>query len=524
VRLASQATFGATEALVTTIRDQGQEKWVAAQMALDSSRYTLGGGADIHLGNSSIAYCDQPAHAGLNCWRDNISTQPLVWDFYRNAVSQPDQLRQRVAFALQQILVVSNVDTEGTYGFRSFHNALMAGAFGSYRSLLRMVAVSPLMGDYLNNVNNHWAAPNENFARELLQLFSLGTCELNADGSLLGGACKATYDNATVREYAYALTGWTYPAGGTAPAGCWASGANCRYYGGDMVPLPAFHDTSARQLLAGVQLSSGHDPASALERVLDSVMAHRNIAPFVARRLIQHLVTSNPSPAYIARVSGAFSRGRYQGTTNSFGQGQPGDLAATVAATLLDEEARIESPSRQAGRLRDPVLLFTGALRALDGQTDGDALGFAIGGDLQQLVFRPPTVFSFYPSDYPVPGTGLVGPSFGIHNTNTALARLSFLSYLLDLGGSTPNASVPAATGTQVNLARFESDAADAAALVDRLSRLAIGQPLPAAGRDKVIAAVSWWTPDTDAVNWKNYRVRTAAYLVFAAPNYQIQR
>ena len=520
MRLADQASFGATEALVAQIKAGGAAKWVTAQMALSSSRYTSGKGGEVHQNTSNTDFCDLPARTGPNCWRDWFSTQPLVWDFYRNALGQPDQLRQRVAFALQQIVVISGTEIEGNYGVRNYYNTLLDEAFGNYRQVLKKVVMSPVMGDFLNNANNDKAAPNENFARELLQLFSIGTCELNADGTLKGGVCGATYTNETVRSYAYALTGWTYPAGGSTAYGCWPQGANCRYYGGDMVPAAQYHDTAARSLLAGVTLAAGHKADGALEKVLDSLMTHPNTAPFIGKQLIQQLVTSNPSAAYVGRVSAAFSSGKYQ----TFGSGQRGDLAATVAAVLLDAEARGDTVARTGGKLREPVQMFTGVLRAMNGQSDGDALGWWWGNELREHVFRPPSVFNFYPPDYPVAGTALVGPAFGIHNANSALQRMNYLTYLFDWGGSAAESSVPNGVGTKVNLSAFTADAADAAKLVDRLSMLALGQALPAAARTEVIKAVSWWTASTDATNWQTNRVKAAAYLVFASPNYQVQR
>ncbi len=518
MRLADQASFGPTEALVATIRSQGSASWVGAQMALNGSRYTSGGDGSVHQYTGSGSFCDGK---GDNCWRDWSSTEPLLWDFYRNAVTRPDQLRQRVAFALQQIVVVNNLEVEGTYGFRVYYNNLLDNAFGNYRQVLKKVALSPVMGDFLNSANNDKAAPNENFARELLQLFSIGTCELNPDASLKGGGCTATYGNDTVRSYAYAMTGWTYPAGGKTPWGCWPTGMNCRYYGGDMTPVASYHDTAERRLLSNVTIAAGTAAAPALEAVLDSLMAHPNMGPFIGKQLIQKLVGSNPSPAYVTRVAAAFDSGRYQG----FGTGAKGDLAATVAAILLDAEARGDTlASRNAGKLREPVQMFAGTLRALNGKTDGDALGWWWGESLRQHTFRPPSVFNYYPPDYPVPGTTLVGPEFGIHSANAALERLNYLTYLLDWGGTAPSSSIPNALGTQVNLSAFTSDAADAAKLVDRLSLLALGQPLPAAPRQKVIDAVAWWTDKTDATNWKTNRVKAAAYLVFGSPNYQVQR
>ena len=523
-RLADQASFGATEGLVADIRSRGAAPWIAEQMALNRSRYGAGGDASVHQNTQAASYCDLPANAGPNCWRDKLSTQPLLWDFYRNALSQPDQLRQRVALALQQLLVVSGLEVEGTYGFRAYHNALLDAAFGNYRALLRAVMLSPVMGDYLNNVNNHKAAPNENFARELLQLFTIGSCDLNNDGTLKTGQCVASYDNATVRNYAYALTGWTYPPGGATAWGCWPSGTNCRFYGGDMVALEAVHDEAERALLSGVRLGAGQKAGAALERVLDSLMAHPSMAPFISRHLIQHLVLANPTPAYVGRVATAFGTGQFRSGTRSFGSGQPGDLAATVAAVLLDAEARAEQPGRSGGKLREPALLFTGVLRALNGQTDGESLGWAWGAELRQQIFRPPSVFNFYAADHPVPGTALSGPSFGIHNANSALQRLNYLVFLLDAGGAGPDPSIPAALGTRVDLSGFLSDAADAGRLVDRLSLVAMGQPMPATARAELVKAVSWWTDTVDKDTWRLNRVRTAAYLVFGSPDYQVQR
>ncbi len=517
VRLADQGSFGPTEALVATIRTQGAAKWVSQQMALPASRYRSGGTDAVHRHTSQTDFCQG---RGDNCWRDWSSSTPLLWDFYRNAVSQPDQLRQRVALALQQMVVVSNLEVSGTYGLRNYHNMLLDQAFGNYRDILRSVTLSPVMGDYLDNVNNDKAAPNENFARELLQLFAIGTCELNSDGSLRGGVCQPTYNNQNVLDYAYALTGWTYPAGGATPYGCWPRGANCQYYNGDMVPLPAFHDTRARSLLAGVTLPDGHTAGAALEAVLDSLMAHPNTAPFIGRQLIQHLVTSNPSPAYVERVALAFRSGRYEG----FGGGRAGDMKATVAAILLDAEARAGNPASRAGRLREPVQLFTGVLRALGGQTDGDALGWWWGEELRQHMFRSPSVFNFYPPDYPLAGTPLVGPAFGIHNANSALQRANFVNYLVFWNGSGPNASVPGAVGTRVNLQTFVADASDPARLVDRLSLLALGQPLPAAARAAVIQAVGTYTQQNSGNDHLVHRVRQAAYLIFASPHYQVTR
>lgn len=520
-RLADQASFGASETLLQEILAAGPSNWIARQMALDVSRYTRGGTDAIHK-TTAADFC-AANRLGSSCWRDYYSHEPLVNDFLRNAINNPDQLRQRMALALQQILVVSSLEVEGTYGLRHWHNMFLSQAFGNYRQVLQKVALSPLMGDYLNNVNNNSTQPNENFARELMQLFSIGTCELNLDGTLKGGTCQPTYGNTTVREYAFALTGWGYPPGGFS-AWCTASDGSCRYYGGDMQPRPALHDTNARQLLSGVNVPAGSTAPQALSLVLDSLMAHPNMAPFVSRQLIQRLVSSNPSPAYVQRVATAFNAGRFSDGTLTFGGGTQGDLQAVTAAILLDPEARAGTSVASGGRLREPVLYFTHVLRALNGRSDGQALTWWWGNDMGQHILRPASVFNYYPPDYPVPGTGgLQGPEFGILGSSSGLARLNFINYLVYWGGSAPAAGFTDALGTQVDLKRFEADADNPPVLVDRMLRLAMGGRITASARNTLITAVSAWGPIHGA-QYRTERVKTAAYLVFASPQYQIAR
>jgi len=517
VRLADQATFGATEALVSTIRSQGIEAWLAEQLEASGSVYTSGEGDLIHTPQAQN-FC---ATRAANCWVTWYSSEPLLWDFYRNAVSQPDQLRQRMAWALSQIVVISNLEVEGTYGFRYFHNKLLANALGNYRSVLKDTVLSPLMGQYLDHVNNDKLEPNENFARELLELFSVGTCKVGLDGNLWSGRCIPTYDNATVRNYAYALTGWTFPPGGSNASGCWPAGTNCTYLGGDMVARPTLADSQPRALMSSVTAAGGRTPEQRLTSVLDSLMYHYNMAPFIGRQLIQHLVKSNPSPAYVQRVSNAFRSGRYVGSTRSFGGGVNGDLAATVAAILLDVEARNPTPTLPAEKLREPVLMMTGVMRALNARTDGEAFGFWWGQELRQQLFRAPSVFSHYPPNYPISGTKLVGPAFGIYNVSSALSRLNFVNQLAVWGGIAPGGGIVGGTGTQVDLTPFMNDAGDPALLVDRFINLATGGRMSAASRQAIVTAVSAWTPSTSA-NWQLERIRTAAYLVLVSPAYQV--
>lgn len=516
-RLAEQGSFGPSEALIADIQAKGAEYWVREQMTLSGnlSIYTSGGQADVHQWTGAGEYCKDTMP---NCWLNNFSAYPLLTDFYHNAVEKPDQLRQRVAFAFQQLVVVSDHEVQGTYGHRRYQNMLLQHAFGNYEDIIYGVIASPVMGDFLNNANNDKASPNENFARELMQLFTIGLCELNQDGTLKGGVCTPTYDNETVRHYAYALTGWTYPDGGRNSNGCWPKGLNCRFYDGEMKAVDAYHDKEARTLLTGITVEANSTAESARQSVINSLINHPNIAPFVARHLIQHLVMSNPKKEYVARVAQAFALGKYKG----FGTGKRGDLSATVAAVLLDIEARRSTVERRDGQLRQPALMMAGVTRALRGTSDGRHFNW--WGDLMsQKVFSSPSVFNFFAPDYPVPGSALnlVGPAFGINNASTSINRINFLNCMVQWNCS---------EGTTVDLQNFlnqylqdgapgtvkaPASAADGK-LVDRLSYIAYGQLLPTDERDAILDAMK--APYVSPMD----RVKQAVWLVFASPRYQM--
>lgn len=551
VRFLQQASFGPNEAAVARVRADGLVKSLQAQFdaAVSRYKYTL----PEHLNKDQIHvylgdFCGQFAVGTPqrdNCWRDWYTSMPIQWDFFSQAVSGADQLRQKVAWALGQIFVTSGVELSAAYGFAEYHQMLRNQAFGNLRSLLEQVALSPFMGDYLDMVDNDGRNPNENFARELLQLFSLGTCLLNPDGSLQSGKCIATYDNAVVREYAYALSGWTFPAGGklswcNPTCGGWK---NPRYYRGSMVAVEARHDKTQRVLLGGTVAPAGRTARQGLNAVLDSLMAHQNLAPFMSRQLIQHLVTSNPSPAYVGRVAQAFTAGRFSAQGVVFGTGVRGDLKATLAAILLDSEARDAGSAAAStfGKLREPVVMMAAAIRALDGTTDGDRLGlWGWGAGMSQTPFNSPSVFNFYPPDFPLTGTPLVGPQFAIMTTNTTFARINFANDLVYWWygkgeGLAPNPTIPGATGTRVSYARWEPLLIDAATdsikVVDRLSLLLTAGALGAADKQAIVTAMAeygprdtWLTDASNRSSWQRERVKTAAYLILASPQYQIQR
>lgn len=540
-RLLQQATFGPTEAGITEAMQQGPKRWLAAQFAMPTSTYGYRDRDAIHKwGDKNSGFCDQypdGSTARNNCWRDWYSTDLIKLDFFKQASLGTDQLRQRIGFALSQITVVSGVEVESLYGMADYYQMLRENAFTNYRDVLLSVAMHPVMGEYLNMVNNNATDPNENFARELLQLFSIGTCELNDDGTLKDGKCNATYNNDMVRQYAYALTGWTFPAGGVNP---WCTPKcdwkNPTYLKGSMVPVNEQHDKQARSLLAGNNLAAGHSPMQAMNAVVDSLMAHPNIAPFISKQLIQFLVTSNPSPAYVARVSAAFKSGKHE----TFGTGQKGDMKATIAAIILDDEARNDASAQTAsmGKLREPIIMMVSAVRALNGYTDGERMGlYGWGSSLSQPLFNSPSVFNYYTPDYPLAGQpGLVAPQFQLLNANTSLNWSNFSNDVVywwyNKGeGLAAKADMLGSTGSKVSYAAWEKDAEDTTKLINRLDKLFTGGSLGAAGKAAIATALAaytsqdtWLTDANNASSWQRERVRTAAYLFIASPYFQVQR
>ena len=541
-RLLQQGTFGASEAGITEVMAKGPRKWLVEQFATPTSTYGYRDRDAIHKWpNRDTGFCDQFASGSPerdNCWRDNYSSDLIKLDFFKQASLGTDQLRQRMAHAFSQIIVTSEVEVDGLYGLADYHQQLRDASLTNYRDVLLLAATHPVMGRYLNMVDNDASDPNENFARELLQLFSVGTCELNADGTLKSGRCVASYNNEMVREYAYSLSGWTYPAGGVNP---WCA-TNCgwtnpRYLKGAMVSVASAHDKLARKLLGGKAIAAGTTAPQALNAVIDSLMSHPNIAPFISKQLIQFFVKSNPSPAYVGRVSAAFSAGKFE----TFGTGTNGDLKAVIAAVLLDSEARDDASAdtASAGKLREPIVLMVNAVRALNGYTDGEPMGrYGWGSTLSQPLFNSPSVFNFYTPDYPLPGAGagVVAPQFQLINANTSIAWVNFANDIIYWwynkgAGLEPKAAMAGATGTKVSYAAWEVDAGDANKLIDRLDRVLTGGKVSPAGRTAIANAVAsytdkdtWLTDANNNTSWQRERVRTAAYLLLSSPHFQVQR
>jgi len=538
-RLLNQATFGASQEEAARVIALGVAGWINDQFTKPISGYPDSKYNRIQLNTTADCTTQMPNGQGYPndspqalCARDHLTLAMVQRDFFTNAISAPDQLRQRVAWALSQIIVTSANEPDLAYAhvMSRFQNILFQEAFGNYENLLRKVTYNPAMGNYLDMVNNDRPAgtrvPNENYAREIMQLFSIGLYELKADGTPLLDANNqpiATYDQSDIAEFARVFTGYTYSSAAN-PAGP-ANGKQGRYYGAPMVPYPttatAGHDPNAKTLLnvlpdiqQPVVLPAGQTAQQDIDAAVHNVFMHMNTGPFVAKQLIQRLVTGNPSNQYVARISAVFDNN---------GSGVRGDLAAVVKAILLDPEARGGGSTTDFGQLREPVLMVTGLLRALSGVTDGASLAGATGA-LGQNPYFAPTVFNYFMPDSKVPGTSILGPEFGIHTTVTAVGRAN-LVYRLVYQGYAPDGTVPSATGTRVFLAPFEAIADTPMAMVTLVNQVLAGGQFPAALEPTIVNAVnqiSLSNPPTAAE--RTARARMAVYLMASSYDYQVQR
>jgi len=525
VRFMEQATFGANPTLETRLRRIGISTWINEQMeekrdANGAVRYST-----YPYPNLQLQPTTAPTSCNVNCQRDNYSMYPLQNWFFREALYGEDQqLRRRVSWALSQIWVVSGRETVQGARMLPYIQVLDRNAFGNYRDLMREMTLTPAMGNYLDMAISTRQNPNENYAREILQLFSIGLFMLNQDGTMKHdsqGDPIPTYTQAEVNGFTKVFTGWTFCG-----QECPDTQPGIVNYRAPMVLNPANHDTTEKQVLSypgSVSIiPAGLTADQDLEMALDNVFYHPNVAPFIGKMLIQQLVTSNPTPAYVGRVSAVF---------NDNGQGVRGDLKAVVRAILTDPEARGNlKTDPDYGHLREPVLFVSNLLRpanptsspnaagSCNNQSDGVLNGATIV--LDQDVFNPPSVFNYYPMTYTLQNTDLSAPEFGIFSTGTALKRPNFVNQMVFGTGVPTGTNIPC--GTKIDLSRWQSLAAadgTGAQLVDTMNTEILHGSMSPTVRGHILQAVQA-VAQADSLK----RARTALYLVTTSSQFQVQR
>jgi uncharacterized protein (DUF1800 family) len=525
VRLLEQATLGPTEATVQQTKAKGIAPWLDEQLAMNVTRYTQLPWFDppkdptLCSDDKSLPWTPEKWCA-LNKW----SHVPVAWEFFRQSKSAPDQLRLRMAHVWHQILVNSAPGI--TYAMADFHQRLRDNVFGTFENLLLKYALSPQLGMFQNWVLNvpeyNGIKPNENFARELMQLFTIGVNALNEDGTTLlnaSGQLIPTYGQADIENFARVLTGYAYPTRPGLAPGWWDNGY--WYFIGDMIPFDQFHDQGPKTLLGGrLTLFGGGGAENEVRAGIHMLVDHPNTPPFIVKQMIQKTVTSSPTPEYIARVVAVFKNN---------GNGVRGDLAAVTRAILLDPEARgARKVDGEYGRLREPALLWTSMIRALDVTTDGvqpQGAGYVSG----QNLFYFQTVFGYYPSDFTLSEGNVPAPEFGIFTSAEFLNRANQINDLLynvdqpwaqGQYGWGPQGFAPNATGTpSPALTSFLPDAGNVDVLVERVNRLFLHGTMTADMRKTIVNAVSKLAP-SDALR----RVKLAINLTLASVDYQVQK
>ncbi|HET6979088.1 MAG TPA: DUF1800 domain-containing protein [Pyrinomonadaceae bacterium] len=547
VRFLEQASWGPTSAEVARVKAMGFMAYLNEQFNLPPSNVAKGSNYPdlaFPLDDSSQQCPTTSADPNYNqnvCLRDFYSMYPVQRTFFSNAFYGNDQLRQRVAFALHQILVVSaNSEVNRPSWMTVYLQALDRNAFGRYQTLLNEITLTGAMGEYLDMRLSTRTSPNENFAREVLQLFSIGTDVLNPDGTPQRdsqGNPLATYSQADVNEFTRVFTGWNFAT---------AIGAGITNYRDPMIPRGGQnHDAGAKTLLNGFSIAACSSPngtaniacaQSDMTAVMNHLGNHPNVGPFISKQLIQHLVTSNPSPAYVQRVASVFNNdcsGLYpQGCTNV-----RGNLKLVVQAILLDPEARGDlKTDPNYGKLREPAQYINGFLRAFnvksfDKTTTSDGVLGQRGGDftgtLDQSIYLPPTVFSYYQPHYEVPGTKLIGPAFGILSTTTTLRRANNINTLIYTGvssNSTPIAGSPdRPRGTSIDTANLEALAGNPVDVVNALDALLLHGTMHPQMRTSIITAMNAIN-DANVATRNQKRARAAVYLVATSSQYDVQR
>jgi uncharacterized protein (DUF1800 family) len=520
-RFLAQATFGPTDTDIDRLMTIGYSAWIDEQFAMPRS-------------GTHQAYLEAAAAAG------SADDREVVHSFWKQALSGRDQLRQRMAYALSQIFVISLADGDvdnHDRGVAAWLDMLGDQGFGNYRQLLERVSLNPLMGIYLSHIANQKAdaatgrVPDENYAREVMQLFTIGLVELSEDGSTRKnsvGAAIESYTSADVSGLAKVFTGWSWDCPDWPQRNCFLRGENNGRSDPDralkpMVAYPMYHSTEAKSFLGTtIPAQNTGNPADSLRMALDRLAAHPNVGPFIGRQLIQRFTTSNPSPVYVSAVARAFSS-------------SGGDMKAVLKAVLMHPEARRISDT--SGKVREPVLRLSALLRAFPHRSASgkyeieitDSPGFA----LAQTPLHAPSVFNFYRPGYVAPGTqsaarNMVAPELQIaHETSVS----GYVNYMRDSIGAGAGNSAGVSLGKRDLKANYSAElalAADAPALVDHVTtRLTYGA-IGAARRSEIINAVSAIAipgagSSTSRIDEaKRNRVNAALLLTVAAPEFVV--
>ncbi len=554
-RFLTQATFGPTTASIAALQARGITGWIDDQMALPMTSTLAILRADV----TAIPNGFDPTPNAVQRFAAQPNWQAAWW---KAVLTGSDQLRQRVAFALSELLVAGDAACDGNFYFEmkaTYHDLLARHAFGNYRQLLEDVSLNPSMGLWLTYLWNQKSDPvkgtaaDENYAREIQQLFTIGLVQLQPDGTLLldaAGQPIPTYNQTTISETAKVFTGWSYasfpetltdvgaflgrpPANGTNPL------PDSSGYLQPMRNYPAFHDRTEKRVVSLDQvplaqarptiIPANQTGAQDLKMMLDTLFAHPNTGPFVSRHLIQRLVTANPSPAYVYRVAQVFAND---------GTGTRGNLGAVVRAILTDYEAR--SPAVLAnpgyGKIKEPLLRYSTFLRALSfAAPNGQFLNGFFGnpnGYYPTTSLNVPgqsphgskSVFNFFSPTYAPPGAmsaaGLLSPELQIVDSENAIQVPNAISTLLFRDVATlPQPSTGASPYVVANYAPFLANARNPAALLDQLNLIFCANQMTADTRTQITAALQALNTESDLV-----RIQTALQLVVLCPDGATQR
>ena len=494
-RLLTQASYGPTLEDIDAAAAAGPNAWIDAQMAM-----------------SATLMLPRMRRGDTGRWNEQVN------QWWRMAIEADDQLRQRVAFALSEILVVSGRQSglgAEQEGLANYYDILVRNAFGNYRTLLEEVTLNPVMGEYLSMKGNQRPnperniRPDENFARELLQLFTIGLEELNPDGTpKLGpdGVPLPTYDQGVVEGFAHAFTGWHFR---NVDDFTWAKRED---YLSPMTAYPEYHATGEKVLLDGFTVPAGQSAEQDLAMALDNAFRHPNVGPFISKQLIQRLVTSNPSPGYVADVAAVF---------DSNAARERGSLASTVKAILMHREAReghLDAPET-FGKLKEPLLRVTQLWRAFEPERIGGAFDYAwAANELAQAPLASPSVFNFFRPDFSQPGpigdAGLVSPEFGILDETsiiTVTGRLLSSSIWNTKGDANPKTIA-------IDIDREVLLEPDPEALLDHLDLLLLGGRMSEPLRNEARALMASRRGDQGAL-----RVSEAIFLIMTSPEAAVQ-